>query len=108
MDSRAQRLARNEDRFRDANERLRRVLSEGGSANGGRVAFLCECADRDCAEDVRLTMAEYRLVRGDPTWFVVVPGHELSDIEDVVKRGDGYLVVAKRGAAGEASRQLDS
>ena len=107
MDERAKRLARNEDRFRDANERLERVVAEGGTANGGRVEFLCECADRDCVESISLTLAEYRRVRSDGTWFVVRPGHQLQDVEDVVARGDGYVIVAKRGEAGREAERLD-
>jgi len=107
VDERERRLARNEDRFRDANERLERAVAEGGTANGGHVEFLCECADRDCTESVSLTPAEYRRVRSDATWFVVRPGHEVDDIEGVVARGVDFLIVAKHGEAGREAERLD-
>ena len=107
MDERGKRLAQNEDRFRDANERLERAVAEGGTANGGRVEFLCECADRDCTASISLTLAEYRRVRSDSTWFAVRPGHQQRDVEDVVDRSDEYLIVAKRGEAGREAERLD-
>ena len=107
MDERGKRLAQNEDRFRDANERLERAVAEGGTANGGRVEFLCECADRDCTASISLTLAEYRRVRSDSTWFAVRPGHQQRDVEHVVDRSDEYLIVAKRGEAGREAERLD-
>jgi hypothetical protein len=107
VDERAKRLARNEDRFREANERLEQAVAAGGTANGGRVEFLCECADLDCTESVAMTLTDYRRLRSDATWFAVRPGHEVEDVEQVVARGDGYLIVAKRADAGREAERLD-
>jgi len=34
-------------------------------------------------------------LRADPARFAVLPGHEVADVERVVERRDGYLVVQK-------------
>ena len=94
MDERARRIAANESRFREINERLRgdlRALPSGDD----EVEFVCECGLLECAQPVRLTFAEYESVRSGPLDFVVVPGHELGDVEDVVDSTDRWARVRK-------------
>jgi hypothetical protein len=38
--------------------------------------FLCECADRDCLETVRLAHIDYVRIRSTRGMFVLSPGHE--------------------------------
>jgi hypothetical protein len=54
-----------------------------------------------------LTPAAYEDVRAIPTQFVVAPGHELPEIEEVLFRSDGYQVVKKRGDAAELATAED-
>jgi hypothetical protein len=49
----------------------------------------------------------YEDTRGAPDLFLVAPGHELPDIEDVVREGDGFQVVRKRGAAARLAERTD-
>ena len=42
-----------------------------------------------------LTHSEYRGVREDPSHFVIIPGHEIRDLEHVVERHRSHLVVEK-------------
>lgn len=90
------RLVHNEELFRAVNEAVSDVH---GPDEDGRIAFLCECSDRECAERIRLTANEYREVRRDPLRFAIVPGHEVPEIEDVVERNDDHDVVEKIEAA---------
>jgi hypothetical protein len=94
MATRQKRLAENQDRFRRANDRLhervRTLVRERQ-----RIPFLCECADESCTEPVSLTTAEYAAVRGSDAHFVVVPGHQAVDVEDVVEQHDRYAIVEK-------------
>jgi hypothetical protein len=69
--------------------------------------FLCECSNIDCTLRLPLTLAAYERVRVDPTQFVVAPGHDLPEIEDVVHRADGYQVVRKHGEAAELAEDRD-
>jgi hypothetical protein len=76
---------------RQVNEAIERGTKEAGSA-----VFVCECGKLGCTSTVELTIADYEEVRSGFERFLVIPGHELEDIEDVIERHDGYLVVAKR------------
>jgi hypothetical protein len=46
-----------------------------------------------------MTVADYDGVHAQDDRFVVVPGRESTDIENVVEERDGYLVVDKFGEA---------
>jgi hypothetical protein len=86
-------MARNEALFREVNERIEDVQS--GFAAPGRTEFLCECGADDCTQPISLTLAEYERIRQDPKHFVVVPGHDVVDVERVVEQTDRYAVVEK-------------
>jgi hypothetical protein len=86
-------MARNEALFREVNERIEDV--QAGFAAQERTDFLCECGNDDCTQPISLTLAEYEQVRQRPKHFVVVPGHDVVDVERVVERTDRYAVVEK-------------
>jgi hypothetical protein len=46
-------------------------------------------------------LAVYEEIRSDPTLFLVAPGHELPEIEVVIRRSVEYQVVRKDGEAAE-------
>ena len=100
-----QRIAANESAFRDINEAIERGQWPGES--GAPVAFRCECARFGCNQMIELSVTEYQAVRRHPRRFFVTPGHELPEVETVVDRRPGYVVVEKRGAAGEAAERRD-
>lgn len=93
-DARAERIAENEARFREINERLRGDL-QAVTAEGEAVHFVCECGNASCREGVAVPLSDYRAVRLNPRRFAVVPGHEIVDLEDVVERHENYLVIEK-------------
>ena len=97
-------IARNEALFREVNERVREVSpGNGAEAND----FLCECGDEDCTETVPLRNDEYEQVRADPLLFVVVPGHVIPDVEDLIVRTERFEVVRKHAGEGAIARQTD-
>lgn len=94
MSARDRRLGRNEALLRSVNERI----EEAGGANAPRdepLEFVCECASTNCSERVTLRRAEYERARQEPTWFIVIEGHQLPEIERVVDRVGEYLIVEK-------------
>ena len=93
-DERTRRIAENESRFREINERLERDL-RALPGEGEAVPFVCECGDAGCSEPVRLSVEDYERVRAEPHNFAVVPGHEIETAEDVIARTDEYFVVRK-------------
>ena len=82
--------------FRAANERLRERLQ--GLTLNGRMPVVCECSDQDCLEVADVVVEDYRRIRRDGN-FIVLPGHDLEELEDVVERYDGYDVVRKHASA---------
>ena len=98
MDAREKRLAQNENLFRSVNERIEQVALSGG-LDEHVFEFYCECSNADCNLLVPMTVPEYEGVRRDPTQFVVAPGHELPEIETVVRTTNAYQVVTKHGEA---------
>jgi hypothetical protein len=96
-DERERRLALNEAAFRVANERMdrwpeRRERDEPAS-------YYCECSLLECRERIQLTRAEYEHVRGNSRHFALLPGHEVPDIETVIERADGHVIVEKAPSA---------
>jgi hypothetical protein len=99
-----ERLAANEAMFRDLNE----MAQESAQASGEmRIAFLCECADDLCGDELQLTNAEYERVRAQAAWFVVYPGHVVGEVERVVEKHSGYWIVEKFGDAAVVAEATD-
>jgi hypothetical protein len=98
-----ERIARNNVTFREANERIRRVV-ESHRVMGDGVPFLCECPREDCAAIVRLPLDVYRAVRANPRRFFTAEGHEGREGPGavVVLEGSGFVVVEKSGELGNA------
>ena len=102
MDAREERIGKNETLFREVNERIEEI------AEGERTDFLCECGDIDCAQTITLTLSEYEALRAEPDRFAVLPGHEQLDVEEVVERHEGYVVVRKHaGGPAELAEAAD-
>jgi hypothetical protein len=100
VDCREERLARNELLFRDLNEQVEFVAKPARQvADPSVYEFFCECSNVDCTLRLRLALATYEQVRSDSTQFIVAPGHELPEIEEVVSRTGEYQVVRKEGEA---------
>jgi hypothetical protein len=106
LDERARRIAENESRFREINERLEADLRKL-PVDDNPVAFVCECGKLACADGVRLTLSEYERVRADPLLFAILPGHEIEDVEDVVAREERFAVVRKHLDAAEVVERAD-
>jgi hypothetical protein len=105
----AERVAKNDARFRESNEQLvvvSRVLEFG---QDDVLPFLCECADVNCTTIIQLTAREYEAVRRNPVRFINARGHEVNahGWARVVDEFDRYTIVEKVGAAGEVAAELD-
>jgi hypothetical protein len=100
--------AKNEDRCRSYNEQI----SPHNAVHVWSPPYadwVCECADEECLEPARLTIAEYEAVRTHPTHFLVAPGddHVDPELERVVARHERYWVVEKQGEAATVAANLD-
>src|SRR3954454_10414569 len=83
-----ERIAGIEGAARAVNEEI--VRRWGELSDAGRALFRCECGIGACVEGVWLPFGVYEIVRQDPMRFVIRPGHDLPDVEEVIERGAGY------------------
>ena len=104
MDERSARLAANEAAFRAGNERIDAMVGD----QDGTTAYMCECGDAKCFQQVDLTNDEYEVVRSHPARFFVASGHEdLTAGEVVVEETSSFTIVEKRGAEREIVERSD-
>jgi hypothetical protein len=94
MDERHQRIGEHELLFRAVNDRIVELDAELGVGDEA-LRFVCECGLLECAEALTLSLPEYTRIRSRPNHYLVVSGHEIPDVEDVVERIDGYAIVRK-------------
>jgi len=88
MSPRELRVGRNQDLFREVNERIAELAVH---TPGDIFIIVCECANTGCAEMVKLPLEEYGRIRSEPGLYVVLFGHE--GTEPVEERHSDYLVV---------------
>jgi hypothetical protein len=105
----AERIARNDATFREANERIRVVAEATELGDDALLPFLCECADLQCTTILQLTGREYEEARANPRWFVKAHGHVRSaqGWARVVEEFERYTLVEKIGEAGAIAEELD-
>jgi hypothetical protein len=98
----ADRAARNEEVFREVNQRI----EEGAEQHGVEAPhrFHCECGRASCLHTIHMPPPVYERVAEQRYHFVLSPGHEDEEIERIVDRQPDYVVVEK---VGEARRQID-
>ena len=100
--ARKRKLAQNQALFREVNDRIHELA--GRWSRRAQLDIVCECSDESCAELIPLAFSDYEPVRHFATRFLVLPGHEIPELERVVLQGSGYIVVEKFGPAAEAVR----
>jgi hypothetical protein len=100
-----QKSARNQIVFREVNERIAELTGDGNET--GVSLFICECGDRACAESLEVTPSEYELVRGHGARFIVLPGHDQSEVEHVVDSCARFVVVEMDGADATVAREAN-
>jgi hypothetical protein len=103
VDLSAQRAAENEDLFRRINERVEELTAERYDL----LPIVCECSDAVCTERLAVSREDYERVRAHGERFFVAPGHAVERVETVLEDHGGWLVVEKRGEAGEVARETD-
>jgi hypothetical protein len=100
---RALRVAENEILFRQVNEHV----VAGGRRPAENFEIICECADTGCMDHVRVTTESYKRARGQPTDFLLKPGHAKPEFETVIEGHDDFMIVRKTGEAAAIARKLD-
>ena len=102
LEERKRRIGENEGIFRDVNEQVRRL-------DPTWMTILCECGEYGCREQLVIDHRRYAEVREDSTQFILRPGHEELDTEEVVSRDLEFWIVRKRpGLPAAIARETDS
>jgi hypothetical protein len=96
MQPREERAIRNEALFREVNVHIA-DLEERVHATGELLPLVCECVRTGCSVPVEVEPSTFNGVRQNPLRFIVAPGHEELDVESVVERHIGYVIVEKHG-----------
>ena len=97
MTERKERIVRNEIVFREVNEQVEGL--SGAASPGESFPIVCECGSGDCTDVINIDWVDYEAVRAHPERFVVTPGHQIEDVEDVLEERDTFTVVAKKPGA---------
>ena len=99
--------AENEAIFRDSNQKIAKGFSElkGMAQEEGHldwvldmdqpVDFYCECSDENCRKRITQKPSDYLNIRKNSSQFILLPGHNIPEIERVVESADNYIVVEK-------------
>jgi anti-sigma B factor antagonist len=96
---RKQRIIKNEETFRDYNNRRMQAEPIDSADDEEMIPFVCECGDGDCIEALMITAATFTEAHSAPNLFVVKPGHLYPDVERLVTEDETYAIVEKHGTA---------
>jgi hypothetical protein len=113
LEARRVRAAKSQSLLREVNERIEDLAAgqPDSMAEEARLAkeidLACECMDKTCTQPVTMSVREYEAVRSDSNTFFVKPGHEVPEVEKVVREEPNYVVVSKVGAGAPVAEKLD-
>lgn len=102
-DLRKERLVINEALFRNVNEGIR----AGARERGGTLRIRCECGTLGCNLLFDVPFDVYEATRADPRRFLLLEGHDVPEVERVVERHEGFMVVEKHPEAGAIADATD-
>ena len=104
---RDEKLAQNETLFRAVNETIEKTAVDNRYEAGELPNFVCECSNPECGELISMSLTQYEDVRRDSSHFLIKPGHDIQEIENVVERFDDYVVIEKLGRGREVAEGAD-
>ena len=113
IDARRVRAAKTQSLLREVNERIEDLSGGQPTETSGEVSLAreidlaCECIDETCTQRVTMTAREYEAVRSDSNTFFVKPGHDVPEVEEVVRAEANYVVVSMVGTGAPVAEKLD-
>ncbi len=72
-----------------------------------KLHFQCECSDENCTVRIPLQLSKYREIHKERSTFIVLPQHEIDEIEKVIEKSDGYNIVRKNNKTDEPGDVLN-
>jgi len=87
------RIVQTEEFYRQINDTIAR--------NGKRTdkRYMCECANVYCNVTMDVTTEDITVLHSMPGYYVILPGHEIPDVEQVVHATAAYTIVVNDGVA---------
>lgn len=87
-------------RFQKGVEEANRIAAEEGdlplSLNADDpLYFVCECSDEDCHQRIKISPNTYDAIHKENDQFIIMPGHEALQVEDVIDKLPDYYIVKK-------------
>jgi anti-anti-sigma factor len=95
---RKQRIVKNEQAFRDHNDRRLQHEPVDETDDREAIPFVCECGDKDCHQALMITAADFTEAHSAPNRFIVKPGHVYPDVERTVAEEATFAIVEKHPA----------
>jgi hypothetical protein len=103
------RWAENEVIFRDTNQKVPEDLTELKQAaeeeghqdlvqdiKTTQISFYCECSDEKCRDRIMLTADEYLALHRTKKQFLMLPGHDIPTVENIIATTNEYIIVEKK------------
>ena len=75
--------------------------------NDMTIQFICECSDERCKARISPPLSTYQEIHLNRSSYILKPGHEVSNIENVTQVKSGYGVVKKNHSTAEPSNNLN-
>jgi ANTAR domain len=94
---REQRIVQTEEFYRQIND----LIARNGRRDG--QVYMCECANPYCNVTMDVTDEDITTLHSMPGYYLILPGHEIPDIEHVVHTTKAYSIVAKDGTEEQQS-----
>lgn len=66
---------------------------------------MCECARVACEDAIDVPANLFEQVRDAGPRYIVAPDHVLTEIEQPIEQGDGWIIVEKIDAAARAAEE---
>jgi hypothetical protein len=79
--------------------RVNEAIERGRPDDQTEGPFVCECGRIGCNTILHLTDWQYGRVRTSFERFLIAPGHEIAELDEVDETHREYAVAVKRGAA---------
>jgi hypothetical protein len=78
-------------------EEFYRQINDTIARNGRRddKTYMCECANVYCNVTMDVTTDDLEVLHSMPGYYVILPGHEIPDFEQVVRSTEKYSIVVK-------------
>ncbi|MGB4774031.1 MAG: hypothetical protein WBP45_02565 [Daejeonella sp.] len=71
------------------------------------LRFKCECSNENCSMRIPMLLSEYSEIHEDRNTFIVIPNHQIDQIENVILETPDYNVVRKKNSTPEPSDELN-